>query len=206
LRDLYLDIPRVAGRPEAAAPPAPKPVAARESAPAPPTERAGERAITGCAFMGGGVLQGRWGLNAAPGPSLGIGLSIHSRLRVLAAVAGPFETRVGSPGAEADTWQTLVSAQARYEVGHSRVRPYALAGLGVFTLRARGEISDTQWSPLVAVGLGVMVRIFPWLAITLDAQEVVSLFMLEVGAGADVRGRAGGPSELVQGGLLVVAP
>jgi hypothetical protein len=199
LRDLYLDIPRVARRPTPTAAAA-KPNETRATAAAAPAEPV----LAGSAFLGGGVVQGRWGLNAAPGPSVGVGVAIRSRLRLLASVAGPFQTRVGPSGAEADTWQTLLSAQARYEIGHARVRPFVLAGAGVFLLRAGSQ--KIEPSPLVAVGLGVAVRLLPWLALTLDVQEVVTLWILEVKAGADVVGRAGGPSELVQGGLLLTTP
>ena len=201
LRDLYLDIPRVGRRPTTVAPPAPKAVAMREpSAPSP------ERAVSGCAFLGAGVVQGRWGLNAAPGPSVAVGLSIHSRLRLLASVAGPFQTHVGSGALETETWQTLVSGEARYEVGNTRVRPYVLAGAGVYTLRATQEVSNTHWSPLVAVGLGVVARIFPWLAFSLNAQEVVTLWIIDVKSGGTILGSAGGPSELVQAGLMLTVP
>jgi len=204
LRDLYLDIPRVARRPQPAPAATSKPTAARDTAAAPP---APDRSVAGSAFLGAGVLQGRWGLSAAPGPSLGFGVTFHGRLRVLATVAGPFAGSSRTPaGTDVDTWQTLVAAQVRYELGSSRIRPYALAGGGLYSLRAQAEQPNTQRSPLVAVGVGVVARIFPWLAVTLDAQEVVTWWILDVTAGDTVIGRAGGPSELVQAGLMLTAP
>jgi hypothetical protein len=204
LRDLYLDIPRVARRPQPAAATTSRPTAGRDTVAAPP---APDRSVAGSAFLGAGVLQGRWGLSAAAGPSLGFGITFQGRLRVLATVAGPFAGSSRTPaGTDVDTWQTLVAAQVRYELGSSRIRPYALAGGGLYSLRAQAEQPNTQRSPLVAVGVGVVARIFPWLALTLDAQEVVTWWILDVTAGDTVIGRAGGPSELVQAGLMVTAP
>jgi hypothetical protein len=210
LRDIYLDIPRVTRQPEAVA-------AAGPRAPAPAVAVAPRpRVVQGRAFLGGAVLQGRWGLGAAAAPAFGFGLTFYSRLSIVISVAGPFHERVGSAiEGTAETWQTLGALQLRYEIGEGRVRPFGAAGLGLYAMRARGEpqpseemqvvLTRSKLAPLVSLGIGVVVRIFPWLGATIEAHEIVT-WPLDIISGKNVIGRAGGPSELLQAGLVVWAP
>jgi hypothetical protein len=212
LRDIYLDIPRVARRPP--------PDAAGDHAGAPRegTPSAAPSSIGGRAFAGAGVLQGRWGLRAAAGPTFGFGMSFLSRLTLLATLAGPFHTSVGSVSdGMAETWQTLAVAQLRYEIGPPRFRPYAAAGAGLFSLTAQGQmpgsagmpaltITGSQLSPLVTVGVGVLVKILPWLGVAAEVHEMVTMPALEVRVNGVVKGRAGAPSELVELGLVLCRP
>jgi hypothetical protein len=216
LRDIYLDIPRVARRSPstAVAPRAPAAKPGKEGPPPP----AGGSTVAGRAMVGAGVLQGRWGLGAAPAPVFGFGVSFLSRLALLATVTGPFHKAIGSSlEGTIDTWQTLGALQLRYEIGLPYVRPYASAGGGLFSLRVQGHpetappgmttaITPSKVAPLVAVGAGVMVPIARWLAFTLDVQEIVTWPVLDVTSGGMVLGRAGGPSDLVQAGLVLMRP
>ena len=205
LRDMYLDIPRVASR-QQPAPPSGSSGPAKAAGTAPPAG-----AVSGRAFVGAGVLQGRWGLGAAPAPAFGFGVSFLSRLVLMATVAGPFHTSVGfDPTGRAETWQTLAALQLRYEIGWARLRPFATAGVGIYSMRVQPEpqpnpgtpigLTPSALAPLVIVGVGIMVRILPWLAVTADVQEMVTLPTQDVTAGARVIGRAGGPSESGPGG------
>jgi hypothetical protein len=212
LRDIYLDIPRVARRsPSTQA--APSGPVAKES----PTPPASGSTIAGRALLGAGVLQGRWGLGAAPAPVFGFGVSFQSRLALLASVAGPFHKMIGSSlEGSIDTWQTLGALQLRYEIGLPVLRPYASAGVGLFSLRVQSHpetapgmttaITPSKVAPLVAVGAGVMVPVARWLAFTLDVQEIVTWPVLDVTSGGMVLGRAGGPSDLVEVGLVLMRP
>jgi hypothetical protein len=212
LRDIYIDIPRVARRSPSGAASARAPVA-KEGAPAP----ANGSTVAGRALVGVGLLQGRWGLGAAPAPVFGFGVSFLSRLALLATVAGPFHKTIGSVVEGAiDTWQTLGALQLRYEIGFTYLRPYASAGVGAFSLRVQGHpetapgmttaITPSKVAPLVAVGAGVMIPIARWLAFTLDVQEIVTWPVLDVTSSGMVLGRAGGPSDLVQAGLVLMRP
>ena len=197
LRDIYLDIPRVAHRP------GPKPAPATPTA-ARPAESPWSW-VSGRAFAGVGVLQGRWGLGAAPGPVLGFGVVLASRLNVLATVAGPFHKTLGTDLMQPiDTSQTLATLQLRYELGALRLRPFFTAGGGLFALRAQDQSQLN--AGLVLVGVGLLVRLVPWVAVTLDAQETVTWPSLDVVADKMVIGRAGSPSELVELSLVLSAP
>lgn len=209
LRDIYLDIPRVERKPE------PVPAASPRASPA-PSVAPPPQVVQGRAFLGGALLQGRWGLGAATAPAFGFGVTLYSRLSIVIGVAGPFHERVGSTAeGMAETWQTLGALQLRYEIGAGRLRPFAAAGMGLYAMRVRGEpqpseemqvgLSRAKLAPLVTAGLGLIVKIFPWLAATIEAHEIVT-WPLDIMSGKNVLGRAGGPSELLQAGLIVWAP
>jgi len=210
LRDIYLDIPRVAARSRSSGAPPPAEPASGASAPA--------SRIAGLAFVGAGVLQGRRGLGAAAAPVFGFGVSFASRLTLLASVARPFQATVGGPNVgRVDTLQTLAALTLRYELGPMRVRPYAAAGVGVYSMRVQSASPPPEMlgpapsalAPLIAVGVGVIARVFPWLAITLDVQEAAILPTQDVtvvnAMTTTLIGRAG-PSDLVQLGLVLCAP
>jgi hypothetical protein len=213
LRDIYLDIPRVAAR----SPTSGGAAATVESAVAAPAPSR----IAGRAFVGASVLQGRRGLGAVPGPVFGFGVSFASRLTLLASVAGPFQETVGSAAVgRADTWQTLATLTLRYELGSMLVRPYAAAGVGVYSMRVQSDspsgppvavgLAPSVLAPLIAVGVGVIAHVLPWLAITLDLEEAAILPTQDVTtqdamSGTTLVGRAG-PSDLVQLGLVLCAP
>ena len=116
-------------------------------------------------------------------------------------MAGPFHNWVGSdPAAKAQTWQTLATLQLRYELGPMRLRPFATAGVGLYSMRVQPEPQPSSEAPvalrapLVVVGVGILVRILPWLAATVDVEEMVTFPTQDVSAGNRVIGRAGGPS------------
>jgi hypothetical protein len=216
LRDIYLDIPRVVRRPESAATSAGRSPEAADGAGVPPTR------FSGRAFIGGAVLQGRRGLGAAAGPVFGFGVSFATRLTLLASVAGPFEKTFHTSFAAVDTSQTLASLDLRYEVGPGRFRPYATAGVGLYAKHVEDSPSSppgaagstsSSLAPLIAVGVGVIARVFPWLAVTLDVQEVAILPTQDVtvqdpsvpSAGTVVIGRAG-PSDLIELGIVLCPP
>jgi hypothetical protein len=214
LRDIYLDIPRVVRRPESAATPAGRSPQAADGAGTPPTR------FSGRAFIGGAALQGRRGLGAAAGPVFGFGISFATRLTLLASVAGPFEKTFHTASAGVDTSQTLASLDLRYEVGPGRFRPYATAGVGLYAKHVEVESTSSlpgvtgptssSLAPLIAVGVGVIARVFPWLAVTLDIQEVAILPTQDVtvqdpSTGTTVIGRAG-PSDLIELGIVLCPP
>jgi hypothetical protein len=119
-----------------------------------------------------------------------------------------------------DVSQTLAALDLRYEVGPSRIRPYATAGVGLYAKHVEVATQGTPpvtvpgassaLAPLIAVGVGVIARIFPWLAVTLDFQEVAVLPTQDVtvqdaSGNTTVIGRAG-PSDLVELGIVLCPP
>jgi hypothetical protein len=220
LRDIYLDIPRITRQSEPAAPPAAK-TPPPGGAPGAPSSQ-----VSGRAFLAAGALQGRRGLGTAVGPVFGFGISWASRLTLLGSVSGPFQQTLRTPSsgmdmpAGIDVSQTLAALDLRYEVGPSRIRPYATAGVGLYAKHVEVATQGTPpvtvpgassaLAPLIAVGVGVIARIFPWLAVTLDFQEVAVLPTQDVtvqdaSGNTTVIGRAG-PSDLVELGIVLCPP
>jgi hypothetical protein len=217
LRDIYLDIPRVERRP-----PPPGPVMRpppRAESPGPSAGAAGAAAggVAGRAVLGVAALHGRWGLGTAFGPTVGFGVSFFSRLALVVAVAGPFHAMVGTRSQGwSETWQTLGLAELRYELPVGRISPYATAGLGFFALSTHDPglvtgivpaATGSTVAPLLALGVGLLFRLTPWLGITVDAREIATWPVLDVTAGSGgLLGRAGGPSDLVEAGLVLMRP
>jgi len=214
LRDIYLDIPRVQRRPSPPRPvtrPPPPPESPRAS-----TAGVASGGVAGRAVLGAAALHGRWGLGTAFGPTVGFGVSFLSRLALLVSVAGPFHVTVGSrEQGWADTWQTLGLAEIRYEMPIGPVCPYATAGLGFFALSTQPADrvnvmlpagTGSRVAPLLALGVGLLVRVTPWLGITIDAREIATWPVLDVTAGGGLLGRAGGPSDLIEAGLVLMRP
>jgi hypothetical protein len=220
LRDIYLDIPRITRQPEPAAPVVEKtPPAA--AAPVAPSSQ-----VSGRALIAAGALHGRRG-GTALGPVFGFGISWASRLTLLGSVSGPFQQTLRTPVSGTDTpaaidvSQTLAAVDLRYEIGPHRIRPYATAGVGLYAKHVEVATQGTPpvmvpgapsaLAPLIAVGVGVIARIFPWLAVTLDFQEVAVLPTQDVtvqdasGSATTVIGRAG-PSDLVELGIVLCPP
>jgi hypothetical protein len=223
LRDIYLDIPRITRQPEPAAPAAAKSPPPAGAAGAPSSQ------VSGRAFVAAGALNGRRGLGTAVGPVFGFGISWASRLTLLGSVSGPFQQTLHIPSsgmdmpAAIDVSQTLAALDLRYEIGPFRIRPYATAGVGLYAKHVEVATQGTPpvtppvtvlgspsaLAPLIAVGVGVIARIFPWLAVSLDFQEVAVLPTQDVtvqeAGGPAVIGRAG-PSDLVELGIVLCPP
>jgi hypothetical protein len=207
LRDIYLDVPRDFPRREQAKP-QPPPVVTQ---PVPWTSYNSHTQMR--VFLGAAMLAGRRGLGPSIAPVVAVVVPLRWGLSLAGTTAAPFDRLVGdAETGSASTTQGLVMAGGRYELALGRVTPFAALSTGLHYIRAEGASPQptsgfvqarSMVAPLLAMGAGVSVWFYRWLAATAQFESFYTQPMTDVVVGGVIVGRAGGPSLLVQLGLSI---
>ena len=209
LRDIYLDVPRDFPHREQPKPqPEPAPVVVQ---PVPWTSYNSHTQMR--IFLGAAMLAGRRGLGPAIAPVVSVVVPLRWGLSLAGTAAAPFDRLVGDADTgSATTTQGLVMAGGRYELALGRVTPFAALSTGVHYIRAEGTPSQpanefvqarSLVAPLFAMGAGVSVWFYRWLAVTAQIESFYTEPMTDVVVSHVIVGRAGGPSLLAQLGLSI---
>lgn len=200
LRDIYLDVPRVA--------PPPVRSAAPETAASATEPRAA--AISARVSAGIGVLDGRGGLGPSVAPVFGLGETFPHRLAANATVAGPFLNDLAGGLVSVRQWVVLFSL--RYELGSSRARLFfgGATGLHYMTVSYSSPMpvaaNTSTVAPLLSGEGGASFRLVEWLFLVTEAQVFFTRPANEVSSLNGTLGRAGAPSLLLDLSLSVSFP
>ena len=198
LRDIYLDIPRVERRRRLPRP-ITRPPAPEESPRASTAGAARRRGGRSCRSRRRGVT---WSLGV--GHRLrtdgGVGVSFLSRLALVVSVAGPFHVTVGY-GCRVGPKLGRPSGSPRSATRcppalSARTSPPGWGSSRSARSRPTREPHDARChgidgGALLALGVGLLFRLTPWLGMTVDAREIATWPVLDVTADGGLSGGRG---------------
>jgi len=128
-------------------------------------------------------MTGPGGLPFAVAPALSIAWRAAPAWEGELFASGPFLGTVDTAVGKANVDQELIASRARFLLGTKPVGvvPFALVGLGVYHLGARGAATDPYvassghvWAGLAMVGLGLRAWLGPSIALVAEVDALVA--------------------------------